>query len=270
MVNKLLILAVVVMLEVIIGLPVLAFAALVHVDVLVLFALSFTMFLVPVLIGFLEILERRAYPIRAEVSYTQGENTQGERGKLREISDRIGYIEIKGSHGENTGSKEWRLAGLNKMVQNFDYSYVYDKEIWFGRRIAPSAKVVGVMGDKGEEFYAVKYNPTTKDYKPVYDSNRGYLLWKIHEWITKRNAFDDWLRQNLFPLLQTFGNVLIILFLLLLFLKIGDIATAFSSAADKMSVCYEGMHAANATNSTVIKAGNVAGLPFGVETAPKG
>ena len=270
MVNKVLLLIIVLAFEALMGLPVIAFLAIMKADLLVLAALTFLMLLLPAIIGMAEMLERRKYPLRAEVSYTQGENTQGEKGKMREIADRLGYVDIIGEKGQKTGSKEWRLLSLGKMVQGFDFSYVYDKEIWFGRRVVPFAKVVGVMGDKGEEYFPVKYQPSTKEYKPVYDSNRGYLLWKIHEWIRKRNDFEDWLKQNIFPLLQTFGNVLIILFLFFLFLKVGDVATAFSAAADKMSGCYEAIHPTNQTNGTTVKPGNLGGLPFGVETAPKG
>jgi hypothetical protein len=216
---------------------------------------------------YIEMSNRSKFPIRATVSYQVG----GEMGHKNTYStdDRIGYVEIKDEKGGKTGAKEWRLMDINKPVQNFNYDFVGDQAIWFGMRVARHCHVIAVMGEKGEEFYPQKYDSSMRDYKAVFDGDRGLRLFKIFQDIQNRNKFNNWLQQNLMALASMGLSLLIAIMLFLCFLQLSDVSKVLSSALASNNACLvANQYFLNATNyknastAAPAKQNNIAGIPF--------
>ena len=225
-------------------------------------------FILPMFLFYIEFSNRRKFPIRCTVSYQVG----GEMGHKNTYStdDRIGYVEIKDEKGAKTGAKEWRLMDINKPVQNFDYSFVGDKAIWFGFKIARHCHIVAVMGEKGEEFYPQRYDSSMRDYKAVFDGDRGLRLFKIFQDIQNRNKYTNWLQQNLMALASMGLSLLIAIMLFLCFLQLSDVSKVLSTALAQNNACltanayFQNATGFNKTASqpTAAKGNNIAGIPF--------
>lgn len=223
-------------------------------------------FMLPLFLFYLEISNRRKFPIRCTVSYQVG----GEMGHKNTYStdDRIGYVDIKDDKGSKTGAKEWRLMDINKPVQNFNYDFVGDKAIWFGFRVSRHCHIIAVMGEKGEEFYPQRYDSSMRDYKAVFDGDRGLRLFKIFQDIQNRNKYTNWLQQNLMALASMGLSLLIAIMLFLCFLQLTDVSKTLASALSANNECV----AANAyfknvtnfqkPNVTAKPTNNIAGIPF--------
>lgn len=225
-------------------------------------------FILPTILLFMELNNRRNYPIRVTVSYELG----GERGQKNTFStdDRIGYRETRDANGKSTGAKEWRLMDIGRSVQNFSYDYVGDKTIWAGLKVCRHAHIVAVMGEKGEEFFPQKYDTSTKSYKTVFEGDRGTRLLKIFSDIQARNHYTDWIKQNLIQLAITGIALMITVMLFLCFMQLSDVSKTLRDAMGSNNACIAAnKYFQNATNfntsQTTVKpaAGNtIAGVPF--------
>jgi hypothetical protein len=120
------------------------------------------------------------------------------------------------------------------------------------------------MGPKGEEFYPIRYNASTKDFTPVFDGDRGLMLWKIGQDIENRNKYENWIKQNILQLVQSGLMLMIIVMLFLVFMKIGDIATVLGNSLDRNNACVAAIDEKLNTTSTPlgITTGNIGGVPF--------
>jgi hypothetical protein len=219
----------------------------------------------PMFYAWMELRARAKYPIRVRIAYTTGMQSFNQRPIV--ISDRIGYVEVKNEKDAGTGAKEWRLRKLKKPVLNFNLDYVSDEKIWFGLKKAQVAYVMAVMGEKGEEFRPMRFDPANRDYKPVFDGDRGMLFYKITQQIEARNKYENFWKQNLLPLIMNGLLVVIILLQLLTIMQLKDMVGAAGSAIQSGLECSQNIK--DAVNSTLNKApatGTLGGVPFAFGT----
>ena len=221
--------------------------------------ISFFIFCCFALWGYMDLRNRRNYPIRAEVASYQGKSSADKRTVI--LNDRLGFID------DGKGNKEWRLLKLKKTVQEFSYDYVYEKRIFMGLRIGKFAWINAVMGTDGEEFRPIKFDLEKGAYKPVFDGERGILAWRLTTDILERNTYRNWWKDNIMQLAGLGANILVIIMLFLCFLQLVDVSKNLENAASALS----GLLPAKPTNSTNtlpnqgnIGANFIGGIPLGV------
>jgi hypothetical protein len=267
MANLLLVLVVLVLVDIFLGIPALYLLYIFNGEFILILAVAAFGLLAPMIVFMLEMNGRKKYPIRVYVSYRIGE--QGNNAKTLTYEDRLGYLPIRDNKDRRTGASEWRLRGLGKPVQNFNYDYVQEQSIWFGFKKAQICHVQAIMGLQGEEFRPIKFdarqlNEDGSRYVPVFDGDRGLLYHKITQAIENRNKLDSWWKQNLIPIIISALGVVISIMLFLCFLQLIEVSKGLQAAAGASAQCSENYKAvANTTATKPIAANNVAGIPFG-------
>jgi hypothetical protein len=195
----------------------------------------FALMLAPFIIIFLEMGERKKYPIRVWVLTEIGGSVGGKSNVG--YYDRIGYMKVKDSKGKEIGGSEWRLRSNKKTVNNFSMQNVMEVRMpdvaewfFFMQKKKQLAFVQAVNGEKGEEFYGVEFNLGLGNFKPIFDSNRAINFFKTYNQMKERNKADDWMKENMWHLLNTGGQLLIVIFLFLCFMQLVEVSKNLGGA----------------------------------------
>ncbi len=250
--------------DIFLGIPIMFILSILNIDLFMLFIVGVVFVLAPLICFMQEMNVRRKYPIRCTVSYTIGESSMNRQVIMKE--DRIGYVDVIDQKNEKAG-KEWRLADINKSVLNFEQKYIYQREIWFGFKTAKWADVFAVATEKGEEFRPMQHDAVLGKNTPIFDGDKGTLFHKIRQDIIARNKIESWWRTNLPALVLSGLAVVACVLLLMITLNLKEVSGVLSAALERNEACSASIQYMNNQtlgNSTAPKAGNVGGIPFGV------